>query len=244
MAFPYRAASKGESEWDCAPLVGYDSKPVTVQVEVKGYATAGAWANSWELGRHRVHPDTGATLLLLFPGEEWRLRLRNMDGSREVLAALYVDGRNAASGASVRLPSGGGDIVWAGWRDAAGAEVAPFVAAEMPTIDRRLNASEAAAAAEVGGLRIDCAYETALEVPRAHVFATGGAGSGDGPVRGTEAIALSSTKKIDQGLGTAPPPILATVTRNITSIMGPVHARGEERASCAAARAPRSLSPS
>ena len=217
-ALPYASSSRGEEDWQCAAIGGADVKPVVVSLEVNSAATASAWVSSHALGRHRLHPDTGATVVLLFPGERYRLRLRNFDGSREVLAALYVDGRNAASGASVRLPPGGADVVWAGWRDAAGAETSGFVAAEMPTVDRRLDAAEAAAAAEVGGLRVKIARTEVLREARAHVFVAGG---GDAAVRGSAAIAMSSMKKIDQGLGTAPPPAAAAVTRTITEVMGP-----------------------
>ena len=227
MAFPHAAASKGEQFWSCDPLPGFDSKPLFASVEVCGTATASNWVRSWDLGRHRIHPDTGATLLLLFPGEKWRLCLENLDAYREVLVSLHVDGRNAASGGCVRV-SPSSKFLWEGWRDGNGNVIAPFVATEMPTIERRLDATEAAAAAEVGGLRIECAYEVMLEAPRPYTFSAGG--DGHGPIRGSEPIALSSTKKVDQGLGTAPPPATASaVSRTITSVMGPTHARSEFR---------------
>jgi hypothetical protein len=216
-ALPYASSSRGEEDWQCAAIGGADVKPVIVSLEICSAATASAWVGSHALGRHRLHPN-GETVVLLFPGERYRLRLRNFDGAREVLAALYVDGRNAASGASVRLPPGGADVVWAGWRDAAGAEATPFVAAEMPTVDRRLDAAEAAAAAEVGGLRVKIARTEVLREARAHVFVAGG---GEAAVRGSAAIAMSSLKKVDQGLGTAPPPAAAAVTKTITEVMGP-----------------------
>ena len=82
---------------EAVPGVG-DLKPVDAAVELNLEQPNGAlaWTGAVAGKRTRRHPQTGLPLVLVFPGEEWRLTLRSLDGASELLACLYVCARGRA----------------------------------------------------------------------------------------------------------------------------------------------------
>jgi hypothetical protein len=103
-----------------------------VQLEI---LDGGVWRDtSTILARHQIHPETGALIVQMLPGDQYRIVITNKS-DEPLYMGITVDG-NPALGGVMYVHDAGARRTWDGWSYFDGTKTVvtqPFICAEIPS---------------------------------------------------------------------------------------------------------------